>query len=314
MRPSSMHHHHNDLMTTTPPSELKFQGIVSSQTQRQAELTSRSSRGLMQWSSAAEHLESSVFSGRQPPSGHGIKGMHLRRQAELTSRSTSVLGESEPSELQRDDYVIKQTAGDSHQEGRSSLTMTMRSSKEAETCHQAEEHQSVIVLDYTFLTDLPQDIARRVSSNIKQPESSSGDPSNPRIISLSIIVEHISALLVLEGGHLALKIIIRSVITLLHQRQVWQVHPEWLQAFHLYLHLLHVHLFLLLVLALPPLHHFEDRDRLSHPQRRRQCRMFLFILYLSVHLQVHQRQYLQPDGPSHLGHPPDHHQVFQHHR
>ena len=84
MRLSSMHHHHNDLMTTTPPSEPKFQGIVSSQTQRLAELTSRSSQGLMQWSSAAEHLESSVFSGRQPSSGHGIKGRHLRRQAELT--------------------------------------------------------------------------------------------------------------------------------------------------------------------------------------------------------------------------------------
>ena len=289
MRPSSMHHHHNDLMTTTPPSELKSQGIVSSQTQRLAELTSRSSQGLMQWSSAAEHLESSVFSGRQPSSGHGIKGRHLRRQAELTSRSTSILGESESSELKREDYVIKQTAGDSHQEGRSSLTMTIRSSKEVEICHQAEEHQSVIVLDYIFLTNLLQDIRRRVSSNIRQPEPSSGDTSHPRVICPSIIAEHIVTLLVLGDEHLVSKIIIRSVITLLHQHQVWQDHPEWLQAPHLCLHLLHVHLFLLLVLALPPLHHLEDRERPFHLQRRHQCRMFLFILYLSAHPQVHQR-------------------------
>ena len=243
MRHSSMHHHHNDLMTTTPLSELKFQGIVSSQTQRQAELTSRSSQCLMQWSSAAEHLVSSIVGGKQPSSsGQSIRCIHLCRQAESTSRSTFVSEGSETSEPEVDHYIIKETAGDSHQEGRSSLIMTIRSSRRVEFCHQVEEHQSVIVLDYTFLTDPHHDIARRVSSNIKQQESSSGDPSHPRIISLAITVEHISAFLVTKGGHLALVFIIRSAVTLLHQHQVWRVHLRWLQAFHLCLHLLYVHL------------------------------------------------------------------------
>ena len=138
MRPSSTHHHHNDLMTTTPPSDLKSQGIVSSQTQRLAELTSRSSQGLMQWSSAVEHLESSVFSSKLPSSGYCFKGGHQHRQAELTSRSTSILGESESSELKGKEYVIKQITGDSHQRRRSSLTMTIKSSMEVETCHRVE--------------------------------------------------------------------------------------------------------------------------------------------------------------------------------
>ena len=58
MKPSSIHHHHNGLMTTTPPSELKFQGIISSQTRRQAEPASRSSIGLMQWPSAMRSIAS----------------------------------------------------------------------------------------------------------------------------------------------------------------------------------------------------------------------------------------------------------------
>ena len=224
MRPSSTHHHHNDLMTTTPHSDLKSQGIVSSQTQRLAELTSRSSQGLMQWSSAAEHLESSVFCNRQPSSGRGIKGEHQPRQAELTSSSTSILRESQSSKLKREDYVIKQIARDSHQGRRSSLTMTIKSSKGVEACHRAEGHQLVIVLDYILLTNLPQDIGRRVSLNIRPPKPSSGDTSHLRAICPSIIVEHI--VLVLGDEHLVLKIIIRSVITLLHQHQVWQEHPE----------------------------------------------------------------------------------------
>ena len=173
----------------------------------------------MQWSSAAEHLESSVFSGRLPSSGHGIKGGLQHRQAELTSRSTSILRESESSERKREDYVIKQIARDSHQGRGSSLTMTIKSSKGVAACHRAEGHQLVIVLDYIFLTNLPQDIGRRVSLNIRQPKPSSGDTSHLRVICPSIIVEHIVTLLVLGDEHLVLKIIIRSVITLLHQHQ-----------------------------------------------------------------------------------------------
>ena len=307
MKHSSMHHHHNDLMTTTPLSELKSQGIVSSQTQRQAELTSRSSQGLMQWSSAAEHL----VSGKQPSSCQSISCIHLCRQAELTSRITFVLEGSETSEPEVDDYIIKKTSGDRHQEGRSSSTMAIRSSRRVEFCHQVEEHQSVIVLDYIFLTDPHHDIARRVSSNIKQPESSSGDPSHPRIISLGIIVEHISAFFVTKGGHLALVFIIRSAITLLHQHQVWRVHLRWLQAFHLCLRLLYVHHSPLSVLDRPQLHHIEDRDRPSQSQRKCHCRMF-FILHLSTHLHVHQKQPLQQDGSSHLAHHLAQHQVFHH--
>ena len=132
MKHSSMHQHHNDLMTTTPLSELKFQGIVSSQTQRQAELTSRSSQGLMQWSSAAEHLVSSILSGRKPSSCQSIRCRHLCGQEGLTSRTTFVLEGSETSEPEVDDYIIKKTGGDSHQEGRSSLTMAIRSSRRVE--------------------------------------------------------------------------------------------------------------------------------------------------------------------------------------
>ena len=207
-----MHHHHNDLMTTTPLSELKSQGIVSSQTQRQAGLTSRSSQCPMQWSSAAEHHVSSILGGKQPlSSGQSIRCTHLYRQAESTSRSTFVSKGSATSEPEVDDNIIKETAGDSHQEGRSSLTTATRSLRRVEFCHQIEAHQSVIVLDYTFLTDPHHDIARRVSSNIKQQESSSGDPSHPGIISLDVIVT--------KSEHLALVFIIRSAITLLHQHQ-----------------------------------------------------------------------------------------------
>ena len=302
MRLSSMHHHHNDLMTTTPLSELKSQGIVSSQTQRQAELTSRSSQCLMPWSSVAEHLVSSLLGGKQlSPSGQSIRCIHLCRQAESTSRSTLVLRRSESTEPEVDDYIIKEIAGHNHQEGRSSLTIAIRSQRRVEFCFRAEEHQSVNVLDYTFLTDPHHDIARRVSSNIKQQESSSGDPSHPRIISLGIVVEHISASLVVKGGHHALVLISSIAVILLHQHQVWLVHSKWLQAFHLCLHFLYVHLSLLPVLAIPPLHHLEDRNRPSQPQRIHHCRMFLFILH-----------HLQQDWSLHLVHQLDQHQVFQH--
>ena len=186
----------------------------------------------MQWSSAAEHLVSSILSGKQRSSCQSIRCIHLCRQAEVTSRTTFVLEGSETSEPEVDDYIIKKTSGDSHQEGRSSLTMAIRSSRRVESCHQVEEYQSVIILDYIFLTDPHHDIARRVSSNIKQLESSSGDPSHPRIISLGITWEHISASPMTKGGYLALVFIIRSTVILLHLHQVWQVHLRWLQAFH----------------------------------------------------------------------------------
>ena len=247
MRLSSMPHHHNDLMTTTPLSELKLQGIVSSQTQRQAELTSRSSQCLMQWPSVVEHLVSSIHGGKQlSSSDQRIRCIHLCGQAELTSSSTFILKRSESSEpciniSEVDDYIFEETSGDSHQEGRSSLTMVIRSQRRVEFHLRAERHQSVIVLDYIYLTNphhVPQiqseecshDIARRVSSNIKQQESSSGDPSHPRIISLGIIVEHIKAFFVTRGGHLALVFTISIAVILLHQHQVWLVHSTSLSS------------------------------------------------------------------------------------
>ena len=146
-----MHHHHNDVMTTTPPSDLKILGIVSSQTQRQAGLTSRSSQGLMQWPSAVGSIISSCCSKKQTPSAvKSIKCKHLCREEKLTSAI-------------------------SHQEEGSSLTMVIRHQREVE-CHlRAEEYQSVIILDYTFLTnphlsfqmtsvECCHDISKRVSS------------------------------------------------------------------------------------------------------------------------------------------------------
>ena len=227
MRLSPRHHHHNGLMTTTPLSELKFQGIISSQTQRQAELTSRSSQCLMQWPSVVEHLVSSILGGKQLSSfGQHIRCIHLCGQAELTSSSTFILKGSESSEpciniSEVDDYIFEETSGDSHQEGRSSLNMVIRSQRRVEFHLRAEEHQSVIVLDYIFLTNPHHDIARRVSSNIKQQESSSGDPSHPRIISLGIIVEHISAFFVIQEVDILLwcSSSISIAVILLHQHQ-----------------------------------------------------------------------------------------------
>ena len=206
--------------------------------------------------------------------------------------------------------------------------MTIKSSKEVETCHRVEGHQLVIVLDYIFLTNLPQDISRRVSSNIRQPESSSGDTSHLRVICPDIIAEHI--VLVLSDEHLVLKII-RSVITLLHQHQVWQDHPEWLQALHLCLHLLYVHLSLLLVLVIPPLHHLEDQERpsthstiqlLRNIEIQGKAERFISTFhpdYISIikgakHQHRSSGQKRQQDRPLHLGHQHDHQDIFQHHR
>ena len=313
IRPSSMHHHHNDLMKTTTPSELKIQGIISSQTQRQAELTSRSSQCLMQWPSAVEHLVNSIFGSKQPSlGGRSIKYVHLCKSAESTSSSTGKES-SDPCVdiLEVDDYIYEETSVDSHQEEGSSLIEVIRSQRRVEFHLRAEEHQSVIVLDYIFLTnphhahhitsgECSHDIARRVSSNIKQQESSSGDPSHLRVISLGIIVEHIKALFVTGDGHLVL-VFINGMVILLHCHQVWPVHAVYLQAFHLCLHLLWVHLSFLSVLAIPPLHLLEDRDRPSQPQRAHHCRMFSFILHISTHLlQVHPRYHLQQQHLPHL--------------
>ena len=193
MRPSSMHHHHNDLMTTTSPSELKFQGIVSSQTQRQAELTSRSSQCLTQWPSAVEHLVCSIFCSIQPSlGGRSIKCVHHDESSELTSRAKEQKSSDSCVDISEvDDYIFGKLFVDSHQERRSSSTMVIRPQRRVDFHRRAEEHQSVIVLDYIFLTnphhahqttseECGHDIARRVSSNIKQPEPSSGDPSHPR--------------------------------------------------------------------------------------------------------------------------------------
>ena len=208
MKPSSLHHHHNDLMTTTPPSELKIQGIVSSQTQRQAELTSRSSQCLLQWSSVAGSIFNSCRSQQPSLTGKGIELIHLCKGVELTSSSRFIL-KSESSEhninLSEGDVsgISSETSVDSHQEGRSSLTMVIRHQGRVEFHCRAEEHQSVIVLDHIFIanphhllqttSEQPRhDIARRVSSDIRQPESSSRDPNHQRVIPLSVIRESIN--------------------------------------------------------------------------------------------------------------------------
>ena len=202
--------------------------------------------------------------------------------------------------------IVAETSGVSHQEERSSLTIVIRSQIEVESHRRAEEHQSVIILDYIFLTNphhslqttseqCRHDIARRVSSNIRQPESSSRDPAYQWVISLSVIVEHISVILVTKGGHLVLVFIISSAVILLHQHQVWPIHSGCLLAFHLCLHLLLVHLAHLSVLGRPQPHHLEDRDRPPQFCGVHHCRMFLLALHLALHLShLHHGFHLQP--------------------
>ena len=305
MRPSSMHHHHNDLMTMTSPSELKFQGVLSSQTQRQAELTSRSSQCLMQWPSVVEHLVCSISCSMQPSLGtRSIKCVHHGESSELTSRAKEKKS-SDPciDILEVDDYILEKLSVDSHQEGRSSSTMVIRPQRRVDFHRRAEEHQSVIVLDYIFLTNPHQahqttaevcghDIARRVSSNIQQPKPSSGDSFHPRAGDEHLALEFINSLVILPSWH-----------------QVWPVHAVHLQAFHLCLHLLCVHLSLLSVLLIPPLHLLEDRDRPSQPQKA-QCGMSSCILHLSIQLeQVHHYHLWSPQP--HLHHL-EHHQLLHH--
>ena len=273
MRPSSMHHHHNDLMTMTSPSELKFQGIFPSQTQRQAELTSRSSQCLMQWPSSVVHLVCNIFCSMQPSLGaRSIKCMHHSDSLELTSRSQEKKSSDPCVDISEvDDYIIEKTYVSSHQEGRSSSPMVIRPQRRVEFHLGAEEHQSVIVLDYIFLTNPHQehqitlevcghDIARRVSPNIKQPEPSSGDPSHLRA----------------RGGHLTLEII-NSLVILLPWHRVWPVHAVHLQTLHLCLHLLCVHLFFY---QYNSYHHYivlEDRDRPSQSSRSTVWNAFMHL-------------------------------------
>ena len=301
MKLSSLHHHHNDLMTTTPPSELKIQGIVSSQTQRQAELTSRGSQCLLQWPSVAGSIINSCCSQQPPSAGKNIESIHLCREVELTSSSRFILEKSESSghciniSEGDDSGTSPEVSVDSHQGGRSSLTMVIRFQRRVEFHRRAEEHQSVIVLDHIFIANSHHslqttseqrrhDIARRVSSNIRQPESSSRDPNHQRVISLSVIRESISVIIVTKGGHLALVFITNSAVTLLHQHQVWPAHSGCLLTFHLCLRLLLVHLAHLSVLGRPQLHHLEDRDRAPLLCGVHHCRMLLIILHLASHI------------------------------
>ena len=154
----------------------------------------------MQWASVVEHLVSSIIGSKQPSSnGRSIKCMHLSGQAELTSSSRFIFEKKETSEpgidilKEADCKMSVETSAGSHQEGRSSVTMVIRSHRRVEFHRRAEEHQSVIIIDYPFLNnphlttqmtsdECRHDIGRRVSSNIRQLKSSSGDPAHQWII------------------------------------------------------------------------------------------------------------------------------------
>ena len=267
MKPSSMHHHHNDLMTTTPPSELKIQGIVSSQTQRQAEPTSRSSTELMQWSSVVRSVISSYRGEQLPSAAKSIPCKHQCKEEKLTSATR-------------------------HQEERSSSTTVIISRREFEHRHRGEDHQSVIMFDYTFLInphlspqltseECLQDIGERVSSewanqihHIKQQKSSWAEEAHQSIIFLSAVSKLINGISAITTAHL---VIVHNIVflTLLHLHRVWPVHPGSLLDLRLHLHLLLAHLALLSVFGQAQPSHFQ-RARLhlchiSHqPQHRDQ--------------------------------------------
>ena len=91
--------------------------------------------------------------------------------------------------------------------------MVIRSQRRVEFHRRAEEHQSVIIMDHLFLInphlssqmtseECRHDIARRVSSNIRQQKSSSRDPAHQWVIPFCVIVEYISDIIVTEGEHL----------------------------------------------------------------------------------------------------------------
>ena len=142
----------------------------------------------MQWLSSVGHLVCNIFCSMQPSLGaRSIKYMHHSDPSELTSRSKEKKSSDPCVDISEvDDYVLEKTSIRSHQEGRSSSSMVIRPQRRVEFHLRAEEHQSVIVLDYIFLTNPHQeevcghDIARRVSPNIKQPKPSSGGPSHLR--------------------------------------------------------------------------------------------------------------------------------------
>ena len=280
----------NDLMTTTPPSESKIQGIVSSQTQRQAKPTSRSSIGLLQWSSAVGSVISSYCGEQLPPAAKSIPCKHQCKEEKLTSASR-------------------------HQEERSSSTTVIIPRRAFEHHCRGEDHQSVIMFDYTFLINphLPpqltseechQDIGEKVSSawvnqvhHIKQQKSSWADRSHQSITFSSAVDKFINGIFVIAATHL---IIVHKIvfIALLHLHQVWPVHPGFLLDIRLHLHLL-VHLALLYILGRAQPSHLEDRDR---PPPRREvhlCKMLLPTLHLALHLTFpFHKHHLQPIRPS----------------
>ena len=207
MKHPSMHHHHNDLMTTTPPSELKIQGVVSSQTQRQAEPTSRSRTGLMQWSSVVGSIISSYRSEQLPSAAKSITCKHQCKEEKLTSAS-------------------------GHREERLSSVTVITPRREFEHRHRGEDHQSVIMFDYTFLTNphqssqqtsegCHQDVEERGTS--KQQKSSWSDEARQSIVSWSAITSVISGIIERTAVHLTAMLII-AFNTLLYLHQVWPVH------------------------------------------------------------------------------------------
>ena len=242
-----------------PPSELKIQGIVSSQTKRQAELTSRSSTGLMQWTSAVRSIISSYRGEQLPSAAKSIPCKHQCKEEKLTSASR-------------------------HQEEGSSSTTVIILQREFQHHCRAEDHQSVIMLDYTFLTnphrsspliseECHQDIGEKVSSewvnqihHIKQQKSSWANRAHQ---SITFIMVHNIAFSVL-----------------LHLHQVWPVHPGSLLDLHLHLHLLFVYLALLSVLGRAQPSHLEDRDRPPQHRGVHPCKMVLLTLHLAFILHI----------------------------
>ena len=160
----------------------------------------------------------------------------------------------------------KPTSANRQQDRGSSLTAVIIPQREFEHHCRAEDHQSVIMLDYTFLTnphpssqlksvECRHDIARRVSSKwrrhihyIKQQKSSWADRDHRSITFLSVIIKFIDILFVTSDAHLVLVYLI-IFIALLHLHLVWPIHPRSLLDIRLHLHLLPVHLAHLCVLG-----------------------------------------------------------------
>ena len=158
------------------------------------------------------------------------------------------------------------TSASGHREERLSSVTVITPRREFEHRHRGEDHQSVIMFDYTFFTnphlspqltsrECHQDIGEKGPSewasqihHIKQQTSSWADGAHQSIAFLNAVAKLINGILVIATAHL---VIVHKIvfIILLHLHQVWPVHPGSLLDLRLHLHLLLVHLALLSILG-----------------------------------------------------------------